>query len=127
MKRLTEPKGQISVRVSQATVNRLQKASFVLNRSQASIVEEFLEKGFETLDLSERLELRQTPGHNILVRVTAKRTDILEVTVKNGVPPKDLAEKYSVTLQAPVTVVQSPPPGAGGGSHEDDAREDHAA
>jgi predicted DNA-binding protein len=125
MKRLTEVKGQVSVRVSQATVDRLQKASYILKRSQASIVEEVLERYFETLDLDERLELRQTPGHNVLVRVTGKRTDIVEVTIKNGVPPKELAEKYSVALQAPVTVVD-PPRGPGGGSHED-AREDHAA
>lgn len=74
----------------------------------------------------ERLELRQTPGHNVLVRVTGKRTDILEITIKNGVPPKDVAEKYSVALQAPVTVVGNPPQGEGGGRHES-AREDQPA
>jgi transcriptional regulator with XRE-family HTH domain len=73
----------------------------------------------------ERLELRQTPGHNILVRVTGKRTDIVEVVVKNGMTPRAVAEKYSKLLQTPVTVVE-PPLGDGGGNHED-AREDHTA
>ena len=117
----------MSVRVSASVVSMLKNASRILQEPQAQLVEEAVLAHLKTKDLDERLELRQTPGHNVLVRVTAKRTDILEVTVKNGVPPQAVAENYSVALQAPVTVVQSPPPGAGGGSHEDDAREDHAA
>ena len=111
--------------MSQSVINGMQKASFLLNRSQANIAEELFQKFLETLDLSERLELRQAKGHNILVKVCGKITDILDVTDKNGVPPQAIAEKYSTMFKTPVTVVE-PPSGDGGGTHED-ARQDHAS
>ena len=123
--KLTVPKAQLSVQVSRSTVDMLRNASRILQEPQAQLVEEAVLALLKTKDLDERLELRQTQGHNVLVRVTGKRTDILDITVQNGVPLQAIAEKYSVVLKMPVTVVM-PPSGDGGGSHED-ARQDHAA
>ena len=94
-----------TVRLNPVIKDRLDKAAFVLKRSQNQIIEEALQEYFEHRGLVERYQVTMTKDHVVLIKLNKDQATVVEVTPRNGVPPNQVAENYATKLQRPVDLV----------------------
>ncbi len=94
-----------SVRMGDVTVELLQRASYVLQRSQGSIVEEALLEWLKTHCFTKRYQLSVKGGHTILIEIDDDRPNIKEVRPLNGVPVEQIASEYSKKFNVQVKIV----------------------
>jgi hypothetical protein len=95
-----------TVRLGVQTHEQLRRATYVLDRSQSKIVEEALQEYFRTRNLTGGYQLTFTNDSIVLLHMSGdKPPKVLEVHERNGVPPKEVASKYTTRLGEPVQVV----------------------
>ena len=94
-----------TVRLSEATLTQLQKAAYILKRSQSQVVEDALGEYFKAHGLQERYVVSVDGEYSVLIRVEGEQLEVVEVKQRNGVTPNALAERYAAQLHAPVTLV----------------------
>lgn len=82
----------------------LEKACYVFQRSQTSIVNEALGDWLSTHQMSKRYQLSSTKEHTVLAEVDSEDFKVVEILLKNGVSLKQLAQKYSADLGVPVQI-----------------------
>lgn len=95
-----------TVRLGEQTRDQLRRAAYVLDISQNKVIEEALQEFFRTRNLTGGYQLTFTSESVVLLHTSGdKPPKVLEVHVRNGVPPKELAGRYTEKLGEPVRVV----------------------
>ena len=99
------------VRVGPEVYDQLHQACSLLKRSQSQVVEEALGEFLKNHGLDARMQLSVVHGNAVLLRVQGPKITVIDSKVMNGVPPKELAERYAVQYRMPVQVQDEPSAG----------------
>lgn len=95
-----------TVRLSEQCYEHLRRATYVLDCTQSKVVEEALQEFFRTRNLTGGYQLTFTDDSIVLLHMSGdKPPKVLEISERNGVPPKEVASKYTTRLGEPVQVV----------------------
>ena len=82
----------------------LKNASRAVDRSNSDIAEEALRDWLSKHNLLETYQVTITETNIVLSKIGGG-LQILEVSELNGIPPREIAQKYKRQLQAPVKLV----------------------
>jgi len=93
-----------TVRLLPDLASQLKHASFVLRKSQTAIISDSLEEYFDKHDISNGYQLNITKDKVVLQKMGAI-PEIMEITDRNGVSPKNIQAEYSKKLRQNVRLV----------------------
>jgi hypothetical protein len=100
-----EKRVQVGIRLSALTAEQLKKASYLMKKTQSEVVSEALEEYYERHRISSVYELHVTDSFFTLIQTVEDRPQIVEITVRNGVSPEDVASNYGKQLGHAVSLV----------------------
>jgi hypothetical protein len=95
-----------TARLLENTKFSLERAAYVLQRSQNDIIEEALKEFFKKHKLDTRYQLNVNRTHIVLTEIAQDQVRVLDVQQRNGVPPTEIAKEYSQRYQHPVQVIE---------------------
>lgn len=100
-----EAKGT-TVRIRSTRRIQLERAAYLLQRSQGAIVDEALENWFRENHFLKRYQLSVSADHLVLAEIEDDQVHIKEVRQRNGVPLEQIRREYAHALNAPVQIVE---------------------
>ena len=96
---------QVAVRLRPEVFGQLQRACSLLYRTQSQIVEESLREYFVNHHLHTIYQVVVDKECVALLKTSDGVPEIVEMRVRNGVPPSALQERYAARLNMPVELV----------------------
>jgi predicted transcriptional regulator len=95
-----------TVRLKATRRQQLERAAYILQRSQSAIIDEALENWFRENNFLKRYQLSVNADHIVLAEIDDDQVHIKDVRLRNGVPVEQIAREYSHTFNAPIQVVE---------------------
>lgn len=95
-----------TVRLRATRRQQLERAAFILQRSQSSIIDEALEDWFRENNFLKRYQLNVGADHLALLEIDGDEVHMKDVRQRNGVPVEQIVREYSNSLNAPISVVE---------------------
>jgi group I intron endonuclease len=107
-RRVTKERTSVTtLRLGEALMDKLKKHSYASRRSQTDIVNEALEEWLTRNGFTEVFELHVTPQYVTLIKLDIDQPpQVLEVQERNGLSPKQMAEKLALKYKTPIRLVE---------------------
>jgi hypothetical protein len=100
-----EGKKQLNVKVSDHVMGLVDKASYLLHRTKAQVIDEAVRDYATKHGIAERYQLNIKNGMLVLLKLEGDAVDIVEMEALNGVAPEVIAQRYSSRFHQDVPLV----------------------
>jgi hypothetical protein len=101
----SENRKQVAVRLHPLTFEQLQRACFLLHKTQSQTVEDALREYFTNHHLQAAYQVVVSKDCVVLLKTGEGDPEVVETHIRNGLPPAAIKEKYAVRLNMPVQLV----------------------